>query len=298
MPLRKKILYAGLVLFAVGGLLMAWFVVKRHTADAEWAIHVEGNRILSEREIEEVVSYLLRSAKDGVSADEIRDTLLLNRRIATARVAVLPGHRIRIILTERHLEYLQNEGNGVAEKDAQGTTIVENAAHIHRDFTPDKVIFYLTFGSETMDAPRSDIIRLWQDTRGKYAFLWQRLAEIEIQPLKDQKVDELEKRGIWRYRIYSAGVRSCVVYEGRFSEETLRRLWAVYAYLEAKLPRSVTLVDLQENSAIIREMRTMRSGKKSEEGQEGEREARSERGEKGEKVAKKRLASNEEANGL
>lgn len=270
MPLRKKILYAGLVLFAVGGLLMAWFVVKRHTADGEWAIQVEGNRILSEREIEEVVSYLLRSAKDGVSADEIRDTLLLNRRIATARVAVLPGHRIRIALTERQLEYLQNEGNGVAEKDAQGTTIVENAAHIHRDFTPDKVIFYLTFGSETMDAPRSDIIRLWQDTRGKYAFLWQRLAEIEIQPLKDRKVDELEKRGIWRYRIYSAGVRSCVVYEGRFSEETLRRLWAVYAYLEAKLPRSVTLVDLQENSAIIREMRTMRSGKRGEENQDGE----------------------------
>ena len=46
-----------------------------------------------------------------------------------------------------------------------------------------------------------------------------------------------------------------MVYEGRFSEETLRRLWAVYAYLETKLPRSVTLVDLQENSAIIREMR-------------------------------------------
>lgn len=271
MPLRKKILYAGLVLFAIGGLLMAWFVVKRHSSDGEWTIQVEGNQILSDREVEEVVSYLLRSAKDGVSADEIRDALLLNRRIATARVIVLPGRRIRVALRERNLEYLQNEGNGIAEKDAQGTTIVENAAHIHRDFTPDKVIFYLTFGGETVDAPRSDIIRLWQDTRGKYAFLWQRLAEIEIQPLKKRKVDEPEKPGVWRYRIYSAGIRSCVVYEGRFSEETLRRLWAVYAYLEAKLPRTVTLVDLQESSAIIREMRSNRSGKASEEGKEGER---------------------------
>ncbi|HNJ65620.1 MAG TPA: FtsQ-type POTRA domain-containing protein [Turneriella sp.] len=260
MPLRKKILYAGLSLFALGGILLTWYVVKRHSGDGEWAVSVEGNRILTEKDIQDVVTYLLRAAKDGVSADEIRDALLLNTRIATARVAVLPGQRIQIAITERTLEYLQNEGNGVAEKDGKGTTIVENASQIHRDFTPDKVIFYLTFGGESMTSPRSDIIRLWKDTQGKYAFLWQRLAEIEIQPLKDRTTDETGKPGIWRYRIYSAGIRSCVVYEGRFSEETLRRLWAVYAYLEAKLPRSLTLVDLQENSAIIREMKTNRSG--------------------------------------
>ncbi len=264
MPLRKKILLTGLTLFALGGILLAWFVVKRHSGDGEWIISVEGNRILTEKDIQDVVNYLLRAAKDGVSSDEIRDALLLNRRIATARVAVLPGKRIQIAITERTLEYLQNEGNGIAEKDAQGTTIVENASQIHRDFTPDKVIFYLTFGAESLTSPRSDIIRLWKDTQGSYAFLWQRLAEIEIQPLKERAADDTVKPGIWRYRIYSAGIRSCVVYEGRFSEETLRRLWAVYAYLEAKLPRSVTLVDLQENSAIIREMKTNRSGTEGE----------------------------------
>lgn len=260
MPLRKKILYTGLSLFAAGGLLLAWYVVKRHSGEGDWTVSVEGNRILTEREIQDVVTYLLRAAKDGVSADEIREALLLNARIAAARVAVLPGRRIQIHITERTLEYLQNEGTGIAEKDAKGMTIVENASQIHRDFTPDKVIFYLTFGAESMVSPKSDIIRLWKDTRGKYAFLWQRLAEIEIQPLKDKTAAETGKPGIWRYRIYSAGIRSCVVYEGRFSEETLRRLWAVYAYLEAKLPRSVTLVDLQENSAIIREMKTNRNG--------------------------------------
>jgi hypothetical protein len=264
MPLRKKILYTGLALFAAGGLLLTWYVMKRHSGAGEWAISVEGNRILTEKEIQNVVSYLLQAAKDGVSAEEIREALLLNPRIATARVAVLPGRRIQIALTERVLEYLQHEGSGVAEKDAKGTTIVENASQIHRDFTPDKVIFYLTFGSQSMASPRSDIIRLWKDTHEKYAFLWQRLAEIEIQPLKDRASDETAQSGIWRYRIYSAGIRSCVVYEGRFSEETLRRLWAVYAYLEAKLPRSMTLVDLQENSAIIREMKTNRSGKEGE----------------------------------
>lgn len=130
---------------------------------------------------------------------------------------------------------------------------------IKTDWTPDKVIFYLTFGTESLVSPKSDIIRLWKDTKEKYAFLWQRLAEIEIRPLKSSRNAEAgmtEKAGIWRYRIYSAGIRACVVYEGRFSEETLRRLWAVYAYLETKLPRSVTLVDLQENSAIIREMKS------------------------------------------
>jgi len=260
MPLRKKILIAGLALFAAGGLLLAWYVVKRHSGGGEWSVSVEGNRILSEKEIQDVVAYLLRAAKDGVSADEIRDALLLNTRIATARVAVLPGRRIQIAVTERILEYLQNEGTGIAEKDANGTTIVENVSQVHRDFTPDKVIFYLTFGGESMVSPRSDIIRLWKDTQGKYAFLWQRLAEIEIRPLKDRTADETGKPGIWQYRIYSAGIRSCVVYEGRFSEETLRRLWAVYAYLESRLPRSVTLVDLQDNSAIIREMKTNHSG--------------------------------------
>lgn len=153
----------------------------------------------------------------------------------------------------------------MAEKDASGFSIVENAAYLHKDLTPDKVIFYLTFGggesSTTTASPKSDIIRLWKETREKYAFLWQRFAEIEIRPLKASESSDAEGKpaipgdGIWRYRIYSAGIRSCVVYEGHFSEETLRRLWAVYAYLENKLPRSVTLVDLQENSAIIREMK-------------------------------------------
>lgn len=260
MPLRKKILIAGIALVAAGGLLLTWYLIKRHSGSGDWQITVEGNRILTERDVQEVVGYLLKAAKDGVSADEIRDALLLNTRIAAAKVSVLPGQRIHIALSERLLEYLQNEGQGIAEKDAGGTTIVENAAQVHRDLTPDKVIFYLTFGTESLVSPRSDIIRLWKDTQGKYAFLWQRLAEIEIQPLKDRVAAEAgNKTGIWRYRIFSAGIRSCVVYEGRFSEETLRRLWAVYAYLESKLPRSVTLVDLQENSAIIREMKANRS---------------------------------------
>lgn len=263
MPPRKKILIAGVSLFVVGALLMAWFLFKRHGGAGDWQITIEGNRILSEKEVQDVVAYLLKAAKDGVSSDEIRDALLMNTRIESAKVTVLPGQKITIRLTERALEYLQNEEAGIAEKDHSGKTIVENASYLHKDLTPDKVIFYLTFGEESSVSPRSDIIRLWKDTREKYAFLWQRLAEIEIRPLKAGSSSatvatsgKAEKGGIWRYRIYSAGIRSCVVYEGRFSEETLRRLWAVYAYLEAKLPRSVTLVDLQENSAIIREMKS------------------------------------------
>lgn len=258
MPLRKKILIAGLALLFTGGALMTWFLVKRHGGSGDWQVAIEGNRILSEKEITDVVTYLLRAAKDGVSSDEIRDALLLNTRIETAKVTVLPGRKINIRINERALEYLQNEDTGVAEKDHAGLTIVENASQLHKDLTPDKVIFYLTFGTESSVSPKRDIIRLWKDTKEKYAFLWQRLAEIEIRPLKERNAEAgmTEKAGIWRYRIYSAGIRSCVVYEGRFSEETLRRLWAVYAYLEAKLPRSVTLVDLQENSAIIREMKS------------------------------------------
>ena len=260
MPLRKKILFAGLALLLTGGALMTWFLVKRHGGSGDWQVSIEGNRILTEKEITDVVTYLLRAAKDGVSSDEIRDALLLNTRIESAKVTVLPGRKITIRINERTLEYLQNDEAGVAEKDHTGATIVENASQLHKDLTPDKVIFYLTFGTESSTAqasPKSDIIRLWKDTREKYSFLWQRLAEIEIRPLKERNAEAgmTEKAGIWRYRIYSAGIRSCVVYEGRFSEETLRRLWAVYAYLEAKLPRSVTLVDLQENSAIIREMK-------------------------------------------
>jgi len=261
MTWQRRLLVTGLALFMAGGLILGWYIFKRHSGSGDWQIQVEGNRVLTEKELQEVVLYLLRAAKDGVSSEEIRDALLLNSRIATAKATILPGRRINISITERVLEHMQNEGSGIAEKDAAGSTIVENAAQLHKDLTPDKVIFYLTFRTESMTAqasPKSDIIRLWKDTQRKYAFLWQRLAEIEIRPLKENSnaiSDPTGKTGIWRYRIYSAGIRSCVVYEGRFSEETLRRLWAVYAYLEAKLPRSVTLVDLQENSAIIREMK-------------------------------------------
>ncbi|HRP69712.1 MAG TPA: FtsQ-type POTRA domain-containing protein [Turneriella sp.] len=265
MPARQKILILGVLLITLGAVLTTWFFVKRHAGGDGWRITVEGNRIVTEKEIQEVVEYLLKAAKDGVSADEIRDTLLLNPRIQTAKVSVLPAQKIHVTVTERLVAYLQNEQEGIAEKDAAGVTIVENVATLNKDLTPDKVIFYLTFRNESPESPRSDIIRLWQKTHEKYAFLWQRFAEIEIRPLRrgtDTSGQEAgEGKGndnhLWRYRIYSAGVRSCIVYEGRFSEETLRRLWAVYAYLETKLPRSVTLVDLQENSAIIREMKNI-----------------------------------------
>jgi hypothetical protein len=267
--MRKQILTTGLALICIGGVLMSWFLFKRHSGTAGWDISIEGNRVLTDKELQDVVIYLLQAAKDGVSSDEIRDALLLNTRISTAKVSVRPGKKISIAITERSLEYLQNEGAGVAEKDAGGLTIVENVSSLDKDLTPDKVIFYLTFGDESMVSPKRDIIRLWKDTKEKYAFLWQRLAEIEIQPLKNRKdasgatTPSGERVGIWRYKIYSAGIRSCVVYEGIFSEETLRRLWAVYAYLETKLPRSVTLVDLQENSAIIREMKHNKQAKEA-----------------------------------
>lgn len=251
MTLRRKVLFSGAVLFALGGLILLWYVVKRHSGDGGWQITIEGNQILGEKELQDVVLYLLRSAKDGVSADEIRQALLLNPRIAAARVAILPARRIRIAIEERRLEYLENEGHGMAEKDATGTMIAENVSQLHRDLTPDKVVFYLTFRDPSADKPRSDIIRLWRKTRERYAFLWQRVSEIGIQRVEGQSAGSHS----WRYRIFSAGLRSCVVHEGDFTEETLRRLWAVYAYLETQLPRAVTLVDLQENSAIVREMK-------------------------------------------
>lgn len=244
---RKNIIYAGAALFAIGAILMIWFLVKRHSGAGEWQVNVDGNQILSEKEVQEVVVYLLRAANDGVSSNEIKDALLLNPRIATAYVTVLPGRRVNVSITERSLEYLQHEENGVAEKDPSGQTIAEGVSKIHKDFTPDKVIFYLTFGGESMVSPRRDIIRLWKQTRDKYSFLWQRISEIEIRPLRGD---------LYRFRIFSAGLKSCTVFEGRFSEETLRRLWAVFAYLEVKLPHAMTLVDLQENSAIIREMKS------------------------------------------
>ena len=117
MPLRKKILIAGVALTALGAVLTTWFLVKRHGGGDGWQISVEGNRILSEKDVQDVVSYLLKAAKDGVSSDEIRDALLFNPRIATAKVTVLPGRRVNITVTERQLEYLQSEQEGVAEKD-------------------------------------------------------------------------------------------------------------------------------------------------------------------------------------
>jgi cell division septal protein FtsQ len=90
LPLRKKILFTGAALFLAGGALMTWFVIKRHSGAGDWQIAVEGNRILTEKEIQEVVGYLLHAAKDGVSSDEIRDALLLNSRIASAKATVLP----------------------------------------------------------------------------------------------------------------------------------------------------------------------------------------------------------------
>ena len=132
------VLLAGLALLATGGALMTWFVVKRHSGSGDWQISIEGNRILTEKEISDVVTYLLRAAKDGVSSDEIRDALLLNTRIESAKVTVLPGRKITIRLSERTL--------GFAKPDA----IVMHPGPINRG---------VELAPQVADSPRAVILQ-------------------------------------------------------------------------------------------------------------------------------------------
>lgn len=247
---RRNVILAGTAFFVSGAIAWLWFFF-RPLSDDNWKIKVEGNEVLTPKEIEEVARYLLRSEIGGISVQELQDTLQLNPRIAYAKVSIKSGKNLHIVIREKPTEYVLHIPPSFHEKSATGETLSGNMEKMNSQIFPDIPIFYLTSKIEENKKTgelRRDIIRLWNDSRTSYSFLWERISEIEIK----RGTRNLHESG-YVYIIYPTQNRSRIVISGRFNVQTLRRLWAVFYYIETKLQNAWSDIEIQEKSAIIRE---------------------------------------------
>ncbi len=264
-PKRPLFIYLGLLFLVVGGLVFAYYYFGPISSGKGWVIEIEGNQTLSKKEIRRIVTYLIQDQQEGITPGEIEEALKLNPRIAKAEVRLVGKKRLEIVIDEDSTAYLLSHNTRISEMSNAGTILQEEVTTLHENLPADMPIFYLT-GDQTMrkevqlkkdgfalqHRALSDIISLWQKSRVKYAFLWQRIAEIEL---------NLSKSGATI--IYPAHVRAKIVLNDQLDMNMLERLWALFFYLEKRTQKfpekflnSWFVIEIEKEGAMIRRSET------------------------------------------
>lgn len=247
----RLILAGGFISILAGTAVFIYLYFFYRPVSNSWQIDISGNTTVSEKEIRDVVLYLIRVEKGGMAVSDIRETLLLDPRISEVDVELPSERRMRIEIKENRTLSLRHTGTSISELTVDGIVIQEKLTNLGEHIKPDIPIFYLTNEDVKLKRTRSverDIIQLWQSTRRQYAFLWDRISEIHIRALRHN----VRGPGI-EIRVYASTVRSRIIFENRLTRKSLRQLWAVFYYLEKNLPSKWSEVEIYETNAIIRE---------------------------------------------
>ncbi|MCB1200993.1 MAG: FtsQ-type POTRA domain-containing protein [Leptospiraceae bacterium] len=245
MPERKWLLLAG-AMFCASGIIITVWLYMRTRSDSRWQIEVEGSKTMDNSEISEVVLYLLQQEEGKVPLSGIEEALELNPRIETADAEVKGTKTLKITITERESCCLVHSGSEIAEQSADGKVLEENRASLKGGIATEMPLLYLTnkeAEKNQLDRVKRDIIQLWQETRKEYAFLWERISEIEIA----ENLNEL--------RIYPVQSRARIRVELPFDTGRMARLWAVFYFLENDQSTASRWneISLTEKNAVIRE---------------------------------------------
>lgn len=236
---KKFYLFIGcLCLFLAGAVFYS-------NSRSQWSISIRGLHTLGEREVKGYVLYYLKNHPENVSSSEIEEILKFHPRVKTAKVTVFLKN-ISIVLTERKSGYLWQQGTDISEVSENGEVlqdVVTKKGHLLEDMP----IFYLTAENDNeIKAVKSDIIRLWEKTRGSYSFVWDRVSEFVL--LKDEMGDpEIE--------IYHSFVPVKIVFSGKMDVEDFRKLWALFSLVESgvesgKIHKNTT-IRVYQNHAVM-----------------------------------------------
>ncbi|MDH5717150.1 MAG: FtsQ-type POTRA domain-containing protein [Spirochaetia bacterium] len=248
---RKILLLSGSLFSLAGFFALLYFFYFLKPSGTGWDIVIKGCKHLKDQELKETVLYLIQTEKKGVSAEQIKDTLILNPRIKDAFVKIRPGKKILIELTEKETVYAAiSNTSGISvfkEYDINDNLMSESDLSENILYIDSKVpIFYLTVPKENKmyaQELKRDIIKLWQKTKDKYGFIWQRISEIEISSVnKNHSI----------FNIYSADLPARIILEMEPNEKMLQRLWSVFYMLEKQKANKWYDIEIYQHYAVTR----------------------------------------------
>ncbi|MES0490526.1 MAG: hypothetical protein ABUK01_11065 [Leptospirales bacterium] len=237
--------YNRLMLLTGGAFIIiasAWLIYNTYSGiDRPWTIKIEGNRMMPEKEFASLISNYINNRKGNVSAQGIKNLLLLNPRIKNCSVHI-SRNVIEISLKEQETGYLEQISPHITEHTLNGKTLqekIEKLGHLN----PDQPILYLTASNDIeIKTLKSDIIQLWDKTKYAYSFIWTRISEIEI---------GRDETGHPQVFIFTVKPPARIRLEGKFDEESFRRLWAILYYLEHLQPKKMVNVQIYNDHAVI-----------------------------------------------
>lgn len=242
---KHLLIFSGVV-FCFSGIGVMLWIYLGPSQGGRWNVQVQGTENLAPDEISEAVHFLLQNEQGQISLAEIESALMINPRIEMVNVEITGSREITINIKERKSCCLIHLGTQIQETGKSGKVLEENWTNVQGGMQAQMPIFYLTSnGAEKEDRlnTRGDIIRLWESTGNKYAFLWQRISEIQI--LEDET----------EIIIYPVSARARIRMDAPFSPEKLARLWAVFYFLEKE--QNIALrwneISLTEKNAVIRD---------------------------------------------
>lgn len=219
----------------------------------QWQIAVSGTRYLQVPEIQNMILFLLRSNPQGITQEDIRQALLLNPRIKNADVQI-DGKKMNIRIVEITPALLVDYPNSMVELSDQMKLLQEDFLGNPLSFDLNLPLYSVSNATQKnieknkkeFTKYQRDIISLWEATKNSYAFIWERISEIEI----------LWQQGKPRFSLYLTTSQTRISVGSEISLALLQRLWAIFYYMEqissSQVTQQVMQVDVFQRHAIVK----------------------------------------------
>ena len=199
-----------------------------------WSVEVAGElKPEQKKEIQETILYFVKINKNRIDKKAIQDILSLNPRIKkVTRVDISLQKTISIEVKLKKTAYIGHDpkNHRFQEVSTKEETLEEDIKKFDK-IDAEIPILCLTdnvrsgkgptmaYSGSSFSSMKRDIISAFRKTRAEYAFIWRYISEICL------------GEGYYRYIIYSTHVRSRIETNEKFDRMLLRRLWAVFFYL-------------------------------------------------------------------
>lgn len=242
---------AGLFLIILSAIITIVIYLPYQAPVQKLKIDIHGNVRIHEEELRDLIIYMSRTQKEGLSLEEIKMTLLLNPFIEKVKIQKISPYHLIVDIKEVRAGYYEHIGPEIREKKVNGEIIQENilcsdSKKIKKIENFDqKIVFYLTKEDLNNNVPQKykrDIILLWEKTHLQYYGFWQNISEIRFKRKNARIV----------VQVFPVKTNAVINVYSVWNVELLKKLEAVMVLLLKEYNKTFRAIDLYEKNAIVR----------------------------------------------